>query len=110
MASITLTDIRELLYFIGVKFDRLPIGIRISLALCYVLIIIICAILNGTYLYVFLTKAKLRKPSNLITSGLLWNSMLLLLTVLSLTLLEICIDDVAKNLNVVSVQNYITWS
>ena len=110
MASITLADIRELPYFIGVKFDRLPIGVCISLALCYVLIIIICAILNGTYLYVFLTKAKLRKPSNLITSGLLWNSMLLLLTVLPLTLLEICIDDVAKNLNVVSVQNYITWS
>lgn len=110
MASITLADIRELLYFIGVKFDRLPLGIRISLALCYVLIIIICAILNGTYLYVFLTKAKLRKPSNLIMSGLLWNSMLLLLTVLPLTLLEICIDGVAKNLNVVSVQNYITWS
>ena len=110
MASITLADIRELLYFIGVKFDRLPLGIRISLALCYVLIIIICAILNGTYLYVFLTKAKLRKPSNLIMSGLLWNSMLLLTTVLPLTLLEICIDGVAKNLNVVSVQNYITWS
>ena len=36
--------------------------------------------------------------------------MLLLLTVLPLTLLQICIDDVAKNHNVVSVQNYITLS
>ena len=110
MVSITLADMREQLYLIGVKFDRLPLGTRITLAIYYVLIIIICATLNGTYLYVFLVKAKLRKPSNLIVSSLLWNSMLLLLTVLPLTLLQICIDDVAKNHNVVSVQNYITLS
>ena len=110
MASITLADIREQLYLIGVKFDRLPQRTRIALALCYVLIIILCAILNGAYLYVFLAKAKLKKPSNLIASGLLWNSMLLLLTVLPLILLQICTDDVAKNHNVVSVQNYITLS
>ena len=100
---------REQLYLIGVKFDRLPLGTRITLAICYALIIIICATLNGTYLYAFLAKAKLRKPSNLTVSSLLWNSMLLLLTVLPLTLLQICIDDVAKN-HVVSVQNYITLS
>ena len=110
MVSITLADFREQLYLLGVKFDRLPLGTRIALALCYLLITITCAILNGTYLYVFLTKPKLRKPSNLIVSSLLWNSMLLLLTVLPLTLLQICIDDVAKNQNVVSVQNYITLS
>ena len=109
MASITLADIREQLYLIGVKFDRLPLRTRIVLS-CYVLIIIVCAILNGAYLYVFLAKAKLRKPSNLITSGLSWNSMLLLLTVLPLTLLQICIDDVAKCHNVVSVQNNIDLS
>ena len=67
-----------------------------------VLIIIVCATLNGKYLYVFITKPKLRKPSNIIVSSLLFNSILLLLTVLPLTLLEICNNDIAKNHYVVS--------
>ena len=99
---------KELLYLIGVKFDRLPLGTRITSA-CYVSITIGCATLNGIYLYVFLTKPKLRTLSNLIIS-LLWNNILLLLTVLPLTLLEICIDNIAKNQNVISVQTYITLS
>ena len=110
MGSITLEDITDLLYISGVKFDRLPNETRIILAFCYVLIIIVCATLNGIYLYVFMTKPKLRKPPNIIVSSLLFNSILLLLTVLPLTLLEICNDDIAKNHNVVSVQNYITKS
>lgn len=109
MCSITLAYMKELLYLIGVKFDRLPLGTRITLALCYVSITIGCATLNGIYLYVFLTKPKLRTPSNLIMSSLLWN-ILLLLTVLPLTLLETCIDNIAKNQNVISVQTYITLS
>ena len=95
MGSITLGNITKLLYISGVKFDRLPHGTRIILAFCYVLIIILCATLNGIYLYVFMTKPKLRKPSNIIASSLLFNSILLLLTVLPLTLLEICNDDIA---------------
>ena len=110
MCSITLAYMKELLYLIGVKFDRLPLGTRIVLALCYVSITIGCATLNSIYLYVFLTKPKLRTPSKLIMSSLLWNNMLLLLTVLPLRLLEICIDNVAKNQNVISVQTYITLS
>lgn len=110
MCSITLAYMKELLYLIGVKFDRLPLGTRITLALCYVSITIGCATLNGIYLYVFLTKPKLRTPSNLIMSSLLWNNILLLLTVLPLTLLETCIDNIAKNQNVISVQTYITLS
>lgn len=108
MCSITLAYMKELLYLIGVKFDRLPLGTRITSA-CYVSITIGCATLNGIYLYVFLTKPKLRTLSNLIIS-LLWNNILLLLTVLPLTLLEICIDNIAKNQNVISVQTYITLS
>ena len=100
----------KLLYLIGIKFDRLPLGTRITLAVFYVLIIIACAILNGIYLYTFLKTPKLQKPSNVLVSSLLWNNILLLVTVLPLTLLEICIDDVAKNHNVVSVKHYITLS
>ena len=110
MGLITLEDAKELLYMIGVKFDRLTNGTRITLAFSYVLIITACAALNSIYLYVFIAKPKLRKPSNLVVSSLLFNSMLLLLTVLPLTLLEICNNRVAKNHNVVSVQKYITLS
>ena len=106
----TLEDMRDLLYEIGIKFDRLPRSTRITLAFCYVLIIIACATVNGIYLYIFVTKPKLRKPSNLVVSTLLFNSILLLLTVAPLTLLEICNDDIAKNHAVVSVQKYITLS
>ena len=106
----TLEDMRDLLYEIGIKFDRLPHGTRITLAFCYILIIIACATVNGIYLYIFMTKPKLRKPSNLVVSTLLFNSILLLLTVAPLTLLEICNENIAKNRTVVSVQKYITLS
>ena len=110
MGSITLEYITELLYISGVKFDRLPKGTRIVLAFCYVLIITVCATLNGIYFYVFITKPKLRKPSNMIVSSLLFNSIFLLLTAAPLTLLEICNDDIAKNHTVVSVRKYISLS
>ena len=95
MGSITLEDVKELIYISVVKFDKQPNGVRITLAICYVLIITACATLNGKYLCVFITKLKLRKPSNITVSTLLFNSILLLLTVLPLTLLEICNDDIA---------------
>ena len=88
----------------------LTLGIRLALAVLYVLIIIACAILNGIYLYTFLKTPKLQKPSNVLVSSLLWNNILLLLTVLPLTLLEICTDVLAKKHNVVSVQPYIMLS
>lgn len=74
MCSITSEDVRELMYISVVKFGKLPSGVRITLAFCYVLIIIACATLNGKYLNVFITKPKLRKPSNIIVSSLLFNS------------------------------------
>ena len=110
MGSMTLENMRDLLYEIGIKFDRLPHGIRITLAFCYVLIIIACATVNGIYLYIFMTKPKLRKPSNLVVSTLLFNSIFLLLTVAPLNLLEICNENIAKHHTVVSVQKYITFS
>lgn len=72
MSSITLEDVRELMFISVVKFGKTPSGVRITLAF-YVLIIIACATLNGKYLHVFITKPKLRKPSNIIVS-LLFNS------------------------------------
>ena len=60
-------------------------------------------------MHTFLIKSKLQEPSNNVKS-IEWNNVLLFQAVLPLTLLEICIDDVAKNKNVVSVQNYITLS
>ena len=110
MPSLTLSDIRDIFYFFGVKFDGLPISTRIAFAVFYVFIIISSSILNGLLLYVFVTKSKLRKPSYLVVSTLLWNSILLILTVLPLTLLQICINDVAKNHNIVAIQTYFTMS
>ena len=110
MVSPTLSNITEIFYFFGVKFHGLSISTRIIFAVFYVFIIISSAILNGLLLYVFVTKSKLRKPSYLVVSTLLWNSILLILTVLPLTLLQICINDVAKNHDIVAIQTYFTMS
>ena len=108
MGSITIADMTELLYLNGVKFDRLTLGTRLALTVLYVLIIIVCAILNGIYLYTFLKTPKLQKPSNVLVSSLLWNNILLLLTVLPLTLLEICTDVLAKKITMWSQYNLIS--
>ena len=57
-----------------------------------------------------MTKPNLRKPSNVVVNTLLFNSILLLLTVVPLTLLEMCNENIAKNYTVVSAQKYITLS
>ena len=108
MVSPTFSNITEIFYFFGVKFHGLSISTRIIFAVFYVFIIISSAILNGLLLYVFVTKSKLRKPSYLVVSTLLWNSILLILTVLPLTLLQICINDVAKSHDIVAIQTYFT--
>ena len=110
MAPLTLADIRDICYFLGVKFDGLPVSTRIIFAVFYLFIIVSSAIINGLLLYIFVTKSKFRNSSNLVASTLLWNSILLLLTVLPLTLLEICINDVAKNHDIVAIQTYIKIS
>ena len=110
MAPLTLAEIRDICYFLGVKFDGLPVSTRIIFAVFYVFIIVSSVIINGLLLYVFVTKSKFRKPSNLVASTLLWNSILLLLTVVPLTLLQICINDVAKNHDIVAIQTYIKIS
>ena len=50
MGSMTLEDMGDLLHKIGIKFDKLLDETRITLAFCYVLIIVTCAIVNDMYL------------------------------------------------------------
>ena len=99
----------EFLYFHGINFDIFSHSVRIVLAALYVIIMILAAILNFTILYVFIKQQKLRKPSNLVLSPLLWNSLLLLLTILPLTLLKICFEPVRTNRDAVAVHSYLTF-
>ena len=108
MGAFNLTTMREILFFFAVKFDRFSPAIRTKFAVCYNIIIITAAILNGILLYIFVTKSVLRKPFNLVLSALLWKSVFLLLTAMPVTLLELCIEVVRKNHYLVAIQHYIT--
>ena len=68
MAPLTLADIRDICYFLGVKFDGLPVSTRIIFAVFYLLIIVSSAVINGLLLYIFVTKSKFRNSSNLVAS------------------------------------------
>ena len=108
MGAFNLTTMREILFFFAVKFDKFSPAIRTKFAVCYNIIIITAAILNGILLYIFVTKSVLRKPFNLVLSALLWKSVFLLLTAMPVTLLELCIEVVRKNHYLVAIQHYIT--
>ena len=108
MGTFTLADIREILYFFAVKFDKFSTSSRTIFSICYMTIMITAALLNGTLLYIFITKPATRKPSNLVVSALLWKNIFLLLTALPVTLLELCIKVVRNNHHLVAVQHYVT--
>ena len=108
MGAFNLTTMREILYFFAVKFDKFSPATRTKFAMCYNIIILTAAILNGIVLYVFVTKSALRKPFNLVLSALLWKSIFLLLTAMPVTLLELCIEVVRKNHYLVAIQHYVT--
>ena len=108
MGAFNLTTMREILFFFAVKFDKFSPAIRTKFAVCYNIIIITAAILNGILLYIFVTKSVLRKPFNLVLSALLWKSVFLLLTAMPVTLLELCVEVVRKNHYLVAIQHYVT--
>ena len=109
MAKIAIETIREFLYFYGINFEMFSHSARIIFAALYIIIIILAAILNFTILYVFITKKKLRRPSNVVLSPLLWNSLILLLLILPLTLLKISLKLVRTNHIAVAVHSYLTF-
>ena len=86
MTKITIKVMWEFLYFYGINFDILLHTARIVFAALYIVIMILATMLNFTILYVFITKKKLRRPSNVVLSPLIWISLILLLTILPLTL------------------------
>ena len=108
MGIISLTDMKEILYTFAVKFDKFSPEARIKFVVCYSIIIIVGAILNGAILYVFVTKSSLRRPIKLVLSLLLWKSIFLLLTAMPVTLLELCVEVVRRNRYLVAIQNYLT--
>ena len=109
MGEFTVEAMRDFLFFHGINFGMFSHTVQIVFAVLYVIIMILAAVLNSTILYVFVTKRKLWKPSNLVLSPLLWNSMLLLLIILPLTLLKICCKPVRTNRDAVAVQSYLTF-
>ena len=110
MYNITTETLREFLFFQGINFEIIPRRVRIVFAVFYVIIMISATLLNSAILYVLVTKRKLRKPSNIVLSPLLWNSLILLLAILPLTLLKISFKLVRTNRDAVAVQSYLTFS
>ena len=108
MGLITLTDMREILYTFAVKFDKFSPEVRVKFVVCYNVIIMVATILNGTILYVFVTKSSLRRPMKLVLSALLWKSIFILLTAMPVTLLELCVEVVRKDHYLVAIQHYLT--
>ena len=53
---------------------------------------LVSGILNGILCYLFATRKKLRSPSNLMTSILIWNNIFLILVIIPINLFEICFD------------------
>ena len=109
MNKITIESLWEFLYFYGINFDIFSHTARIMFAVLYIIIMILAAILNFTILFVFITRQKLRKPSNVVLSPLLWNSLILLLFILPLTLVTISLKRVRTNRKVVAVHSYLTF-
>ena len=108
MGLFTLTDMREILYTFAVKFDKFSPEVRVKFVVCYNIIIMVATILNGTILYIFITKSSLRRPMKLVLSALLWKSIFILLTAMPVTLLELCVEVVRKNHYLVAIQHYFT--
>ena len=80
MTKITVEVLCEFLYFYATNYDRIPQTTRIVFATFYIIIMVLAAVLNFTILHVFITRQKLRRPSNVVLSPLLWNSLKLLLS------------------------------
>ena len=108
MGLFTLADMREILYTFAVKFDKFSPEVRVKFVVCYNIIIIVATTLNGTILYVFVTKPSLRRPMKLVLSALLWKSIFILLTAMPVTLLELCVEVVRKDHYLVAIQHYLT--
>lgn len=110
MYNITTETLGEFLFFQGINFDIIPERVRIVFAVLFVIIMILATILNSIILYVLITKRKLWKPSNAVLSPLLWNTLILLLAILPLTLLKISFKLVRTNRDAVAIQSYLTFS
>ena len=109
MNKITIKILQEFLYFYGINFDIFSHTVRIVFAALYIIIMILAAMLNFTILFVFITRKKLRKPSNIVLSPLLWNNFILLLFILPLTLVTISLEPLRTNRNLVAVNSYLTF-
>ena len=63
--------------------------------------------LNGILCYLFATRKKLRSPSNLITSILIWNSIFLVLVIIPINLFEICFDYLKYQEVFIGIRHYL---
>ena len=100
---------RELLSSYVIDFNLFSQAAIIVIATIYIIIMISAGVLNGTLLYIFITKRKLRKSSNLVLSTLLWNSLILLLIVLPLQLMQLFRKPVRVNDDVAAVHSYLRF-
>ena len=109
MAKLTIEVMRELLSTYVIDFNRFSQSAIIVIATIYIIIMILAGVFNGTLLYIFITKRKLRKSSNLVLSALLWNSLILLLIVLPLQLMQLFLKSVRANDDIAAIHSYLTF-
>jgi len=106
--SISVENVVDTFVLFAVRYDGYSTTPLVVFAILYGFIGIISLMLNGCLTYLFLSRKKLRTPSNLITSALIWNSYLLNLVIIPLTFTEILNDSLKLNHNYIAVRSYFT--
>ena len=105
--TIELKHIWNTFYLLSLKYDNLSAEVRIVIGTIHVLIAIISGTLNGYVIYLLIKRKKLRNVCNLMMCVLIWNNVLLLLGIMPISFLELCITDLQKNQNYVSLRQYL---
>ena len=108
MLNITLIDVWDTFYICATKFSGYSKGTLIALGFIYNIVGIISGILNVYLLYLFATRKRLQKPSNLVMCPLLWTNILLVFGVIPMTLLELYITKLRNNKHYISIRYYLS--
>ena len=110
MLNITVIDAWDTFYICAAKFNGYSQGSVIALGFIYSIVGIISSILNVYLQYLFATRRKLRKPSNLVMFPLLWNNIVLVLGIIPMTLLELTVTKLQNSKHYISVRYYLSMT
>ena len=110
MLNLTVRDAWDTFYISATKFNGYSQGSVIALALIYSIVGIMSGILNIYLLYLFATRRKLRRSSNLVMFPLLWNNIVLVLGIIPMTLLELIVTKLQTSKHYISVRYYLSMT